>query len=110
MADTRQLSRLARYAAAAGAKLVLVGDPDQIPEVGAGGAFAHLVSQTEVPVVRLSENRRQRDPVERERLGAIRRGRAEEAIASARADGRWVGAASADALRLNLLEDWAADP
>ncbi len=35
MADTRQLSRVARYAAAAGAKLVLVGDPDQIPEVGA---------------------------------------------------------------------------
>ena len=110
MADTRQLSRLARYAAAAGAKLVLVGDPDQIPEVGAGGAFAHLVGQAEVPVVRLTENRRQRDPAERARLTSIRRGQAEEAIASARADNRWTGAPSADALRLRLLEDWAADP
>ncbi len=109
MADTRQMSRLARYAAAAGAKLVLVGDPDQIPEVGAGGAFAHLVAQAEVPVVRLVENRRQRDPAERARLTFIRRGRAEEAIASARADGRWTGAANADALRLKLLDDWAAD-
>jgi len=109
MADTRQLSRLARYASAAGAKLVLVGDPDQIPEVGAGGAFAHLVAQAEVPVVRLVENRRQRDLAERERLGLIRRGRAEEAIAAARAAGRWTGAPGADALRLRLLEDWAAD-
>ncbi len=56
------------------------------------------------------ENRRQRDPAERERVALIRRGQATEAIASAQAAGRWAEAPSADALRLGLLEDWAVDP
>lgn len=110
MADTRQLSRLARYAAAARSKLVLVGDPDQIPEVGAGGAFGNLVAQLGDAAVVLRENRRQRDPADRERLELIRQGKAAAAIASALAAGRWAGASSADGVRLRLLADWVADP
>lgn len=110
MADTRQLSRLAAWAGEAGAKLVLVGDPDQIPEVGAGGAFAHLVERCGDAVVALRENHRQADPVDRDRLGLIRTGRSAAAIASARAAGRWHDADSADAARVGLLSAWHADP
>ena len=110
MADTRQLSRLAAHAAEAGAKVVLVGDPDQLPEVGAGGAFRFLVQRLGRRVVALRENHRQTDPGDRERLDLIRRGHADEAIASAQSDGRWHTAASADAVRQTMLAAWAADP
>ena len=110
MADTRQLSRLARYAAAAQAKLVLVGDPDQIPEVGAGGAFRHLVERVGPNVVALVENHRQVRQSDRDRLRLIAAGRAEEAIGSAQADGRWCSADTADEVRAQLLMDWHADP
>jgi conjugative relaxase-like TrwC/TraI family protein len=110
MADTRQLARLAARAAEAGAKVVLVGDPDQIPEVGAGGAFRFLVERLGSRVVALRENHRQLHASDRRRLGLIRRGEAEEAIASAQADGRWHTAATADAARHAMLAAWAADP
>lgn len=109
MADTRQLSRLAAWTADAGSKLVLVGDPDQIPEVGAGGAFAHLVERCGDAVVALRENHRQVDPADRDRLDLIRSGRSAAAIASAKAAGRWHDADSADGARVALLTDWHAD-
>ncbi|MBW3613925.1 MAG: relaxase domain-containing protein [Actinobacteria bacterium] len=109
MADTRQLSRLALYASAAGAKLVLVGDPDQIPEVGAGGAFRHLVERLGPKVVALVENHRQVHHGDRDRLRLIASGRAAEAIDSAKADGRWRGGDTADEVRERLLLDWHTD-
>ena len=45
MASTGDLDALAGQAAAAGAKLVLVGDHHQLGAVGAGGAFALLADQ-----------------------------------------------------------------
>lgn len=110
MADTRQLARLARYAQAAKAKVVLVGDPDQLPEVGAGGAFARLVTEAGPHLVTLSENRRQVDPADRARLALVLDGESDAALASAAADGRLHLGDSADAVRERLLGDWAADP
>src|SRR5438270_6802287 len=89
MADTRQLSALASYTAAARAKLVLVGDPDQIPEVDAGGAFAHLVDAAGEHVITLAENHRQLNAADRDRLELVRDGDGAAAIASARSAGRW---------------------
>ncbi|MGH8971635.1 MAG: MobF family relaxase [Acidimicrobiia bacterium] len=110
MADTRQLARLARYAQAAHAKLILVGDPDQLPEVGAGGAFARLVAEAGPHLVTLSQNRRQVHAADRARLALVRDGEADAALASAAADGRLHLDESADAVRERLLADWAADP
>ena len=39
MVGTRKLARLIDHATTAGAKVVLVGDPCQLPEIDAGGAF-----------------------------------------------------------------------
>jgi conjugative relaxase-like TrwC/TraI family protein len=110
MADTRQLAWLATHAAAAQAKLVLVGDPDQIPEVDAGGAFAHLVDLAGDRRVTLAENHRQQDPADRHRLDLVREGRGAEMIDSAITDARWHRGDSADEVREQLLRDWHADP
>ena len=63
MVGTRQLARLVEHASTRGAKVVLVGDPRQLPDIDAGGVLAGLAQH--VPVLTLSENRRQREPWER---------------------------------------------
>lgn len=40
-------------------RLVLVGDPDQLPSVGAGNLFSDLIRSGAVPMVRLTEIFRQ---------------------------------------------------
>ena len=62
----------------AGAKLVLVGDDRQLPEIGAGGAFGALARR--LPAIELRENRRQAAAWEREALALLRDGDAEGAV------------------------------
>jgi hypothetical protein len=45
MVTTSQLTALHQLAAAAGAKLLLTGDPAQLPAIGAGGALAMIARQ-----------------------------------------------------------------
>jgi conjugative relaxase-like TrwC/TraI family protein len=110
MADTVQLCQVALACRQADALLVLVGDPDQIPEVGPGGGFAALVRQAGDRALRLEGNHRQASPADRHRAELLREGRAADALESARADGLLTIEADADRLRLALLDDWAADP
>ena len=53
-------ARLVEATEDVGAKLVLVGDPRQLPEIEAGGALPALVER--VGAIELTENRRQREP------------------------------------------------
>lgn len=73
MLGTRLLASLAKEAHRANAKVVLVGDPKQLPPIEAGGLFASLGER--VDVIELRENRRQRDPEERAITAALREGR-----------------------------------
>jgi conjugative relaxase-like TrwC/TraI family protein len=57
MLGTRPLAAIVEQARRSGAKLVLVGDPEQLPEIDAGGAFRALCRRTR-PIV-LETNRRQ---------------------------------------------------
>ena len=66
MVSTRQLAALMDHAAARRAKLVLVGDHRQLPELEAGGAFRALT--TRLPAIELHENRRQVEGWERNAL------------------------------------------
>ena len=104
MVGTRQLAALAAETARAGAKLILVGDPRQLPPVEAGGLFASLGER--VPVIELAENRRQVDPEERAITAALRRGQAELAVQRLDAHGRLTVAHNSDALRDQLVLDW----
>jgi len=60
MLGTRPLARLLAHARAADAKLVLVGDYHQLPELTAGGAFRALT--TTLHATELQQNRRQVEP------------------------------------------------
>ncbi|MGH3041371.1 MAG: MobF family relaxase, partial [Gaiellaceae bacterium] len=78
MASTRTLARLQELAERARAKLVLIGDPEQLPAIEHPGAA--LVDR--LGAIELTEVRRLRDPVERAAVELIRSGRGSAAIAA----------------------------
>ncbi len=80
MVGTRKLARLLGRAEAARAKVVLVGDPCQLPEIDAGGAFQGL--QHRLGASRLIENRRQTQAWERDALDELRAGNTDSAVDS----------------------------
>src|SRR4051794_41583020 len=72
MVPTRGLAEIVEHVERAGAKLVLVGDDRQLPEIGAGGTFGALARR--LPAIELRENRRQSAAWEREALALLREG------------------------------------
>ncbi len=106
MVGTRKLGRLADHAERVGAKLVLVGDHRQLPEIEAGGAFAALTHL--VPTSELTVNRRQADVWERQALAELRSGSVFDAVDDYRRQGRIHLAPSAEVARQQLADDWWA--
>ena len=104
MVSTRQLAELVEHVQTAQAKLVLVGDPRQLPEIDAGGTFRSL-SIRDAPI-RLGENRRQPEQWEQETLERLRTGHAGEALAAYHQHGRLVLADTAGEQRDQMVEDW----
>jgi hypothetical protein len=104
MVGTRTLALLAEHAEAAGAKLVLVGDDKQLPEIDAGGAFRGLARRLEA--IELLHNRRQRDPEDRRALDEHRSGRPDELVESLRRRGRVTVAPDVQHTRESLVSDW----
>jgi conjugative relaxase-like TrwC/TraI family protein len=78
MIDTRTLARLLDHVAASGARLVLVGDTEQLPEIDAGGLFGALAQHPDTQ--RLSTNVRQHQAWEQQALEALRHNRPAEAL------------------------------
>lgn len=105
MVGTRKLARLLRHAEQAHAKVVLVGDHRQLPEIETGGVFRGLT--TRLPVVELTENRRQNEPWERAALDELRDGDPTAGIAAYADHGRVTTAATAEQVRQRLVDDWA---
>ena len=104
MVGTRQLAALLDRVQSAEAKLVLVGDHRQLPELAAGGAFRGMVRRG--LAVELRENRRQSQTWERAAVEDLRDGRIDEAIAAYDAHGRLNVAASLDDAKQRLVADW----
>jgi conjugative relaxase-like TrwC/TraI family protein len=104
MVGTRKLARLLDHARRASAKLVLVGDHHQLPEIDAGGLFRGLVNR--LPVIELAHNRRQRAVWEREALDELRTGDPAAALAAYTKMGRIVVGDTAEAVREQLVSDW----
>jgi conjugative relaxase-like TrwC/TraI family protein len=104
MVGTRKLARLLDHAQTAGAKVVLVGDHYQLPEIDAGGAFAGLAARLRVP--QLVENRRQIEPWERDALAHLRAGDASLAFVAYQAHRRVRHNENGERLRGQLVEDW----
>jgi ATP-dependent exoDNAse (exonuclease V) alpha subunit len=89
MVPTRALAEIVEHVEKVGAKLVLVGDDRQLPEIGAGGTFGALARR--LPAVELRENRRQVPVWEREALAMLRDGDADGAVRRYAERGRIVG-------------------
>ena len=86
MVGTRQLEALIARADAAGAKVVLIGDPAQLPSIDAGGALAGLARR--LGAHELSGNHRQVEAWEREALGELRAGSTANAVKAFELHGR----------------------
>jgi conjugative relaxase-like TrwC/TraI family protein len=106
MVGTRLLARLLAAAEQAGAKVVLVGDTQQLPEIDCGGLFRGLLIR--LGAVELANNRRQVERWEREALALLRAGDAGGAVGRYWQHGRVVVRDSAPALRSQLVADWWA--
>jgi conjugative relaxase-like TrwC/TraI family protein len=106
MAETRVLAPLLARIENAGAKIVLIGDPRQLPAVGAGGLFTGIVERH--GAIELGENRRQPDELERRALEAIRDGLGRDYLAFAEGKGRLVSSETQRAAKTRLLADWWA--
>jgi conjugative relaxase-like TrwC/TraI family protein len=104
MVGTRLIADLIGRAQAARAKVVLVGDPHQLPPIEAGGILNRLAAQG--PVVELIENRRQVDPEERLATTALRFGRVELAVRRLDRIGHLTTAPNSDQLRDQMVADW----
>jgi len=78
MVGTRPLDRLLTHAHTRGAAVVLVGDPRQLPEIGAGGLFACLADDAGTTV--MTANQRQAVEWEQTALTRLRAGRVAAAL------------------------------
>lgn len=81
MVGTRQLCRLLEHVNQAGGRLLLVGDPAQLPEIDAGGLFRHLSQPQQRPAV-LRGNQRQQHEWEVLALDQLRGGQHVAALSS----------------------------
>lgn len=104
MVGVRDLKLLADFADKAGAKLLLVGDDRQLPEIEAGGGFRAIADR--YGAIELKEVRRQDRDWDRRALNALRDGTTAD-FAEAYVDhGRIETADTAPALRQKLTLDW----
>ena len=109
MTDDAHLARLAAHVELAGAKLVLTGDHLQLPAVGPGGALAALVRRHPDAVHYLQENRRQRDPGERQALESLRDGDVADAVSWYVRQRRVHAGPTRDEALQAAVDAWAAD-
>jgi conjugative relaxase-like TrwC/TraI family protein len=109
---TRDLERLLRHAAAAGAIVRLVGDPAQHSSVEAGGIFRALLDAYPNDSVALTQNRRQKGPemeVVRQSLAQYRAGHVAAAWEALAVDGRVQVSGDPQTLLNRLVCDWNDD-
>ena len=104
MVGTRQMERVLSHAADAGAKVVLVGDPQQLQAIEAGAAFRSIGER--VGSVEITDIRRQREDWQRNATRHLATGRTGEALSAYRERGMLHVAESREAARGALVERW----
>ncbi|BAV47448.1 conjugal transfer relaxase TraA [Mesorhizobium loti] len=107
MVGTRQLERVLSHAADAGAKVVLVGDPQQLQAIEAGAAFRSIHERH--GGVEIGQVRRQREDWQRDATRDLASGRIAAAISAYDAQGMVHQAATRDDARGELVERWDRD-
>ena len=112
MIGSRQMERVLSAASEAGAKVVLVGDPQQLQAIEAGAAFRSIAEWH--GHVEITEIRRQQIDWQRDATRHLATGRTAEALDAYSANGMVNLAETRDAARDELIEGWnrerTADP
>lgn len=107
MVGTRQMERVLSRAAEAGAKVVLVGDPQQLQAIEAGAAFRAIHERH--GGVEITEVRRQHESWQQQATRELATGRTGEAIAAYAERNMLHVAETRDAARDDLIERWDRD-
>ena len=106
MAGLRDLARVIDQVTRVGAKVVLVGDHHQLPEVAAGGGFRAALDTLGGRVAELTVNRRQQHEWEQAALDQLRHGDVATAFAAYQQHGRVVLADDTGDLHARAIADW----
>mgnify|MGYP001564898377 CR=1 FL=1 len=104
MVGTRQMERVLSHAADAGAKVVLVGDPQQLQAIEAGAAFRAIHERH--GGVEITEVRRQHEGWQQDATRHLATGRTGEAIHAYDERGMVHAADTREAARGELVERW----
>ncbi|OCJ37229.1 Ti-type conjugative transfer relaxase TraA [Agrobacterium tumefaciens] len=107
MVGSRQLARFIREAEERGAKIVLVGDHEQLQAIGAGAPFRAIAEQ--IGHVELSGIRRQRHDWQRQASVAFATHKTAEGLAAYRDHGDILFAESRDKAMAQIVRDFLAD-
>ncbi|MDA9537429.1 Dtr system oriT relaxase [Bradyrhizobium sp. CCBAU 21362] len=107
MVASRQMALFVETASKAGAKLVLVGDPEQLQPIEAGAAFRAIVER--IGYAELETIYRQRQQWMREASLDLARGRTAQALSAYRQQGRVFGSELKAQAIDNLIADWNRD-
>ncbi|MDR6513025.1 Ti-type conjugative transfer relaxase TraA [Novosphingobium capsulatum] len=107
MIGTRQMERVVSEAERQGAKIVLVGDPQQLQAIEAGAAFRSMAERH--GAVEITEVRRQAEEWQRDATRQLATGRTGEAIEAYHAAGLVVESRTRESARDALIERWDAD-
>nr|WIE93421.1 Ti-type conjugative transfer relaxase TraA [Mesorhizobium sp. WSM4875] len=107
MVGTRQLERVLSHAADVGAKVVLIGDPQQLQAIEAGAAFRSIHERH--GGVEIGQVRRQGEDWQRDATRDLATGRIGAAISAYDDRGMVHQAATRDEARSNLVERWDRD-
>jgi Ti-type conjugative transfer relaxase TraA len=104
MVGTRQMERVLSHAAQAGAKVVLVGDPQQLQSIEAGAAFRSIHERH--GGVEISDVRRQHQDWQRDATRHLATGRTGEAIGAYADHGMVHAAETREQARTELVDRW----
>ena len=105
MIGSRQMERLLSAAQAAGAKVVLVGDPEQLQAIEAGAAFRALAERH--GAAEITAVRRQREDWQRDATRELATGRTGEALERYAAAGMVRASGTRGEARAALVVGWA---
>jgi ATP-dependent exoDNAse (exonuclease V) alpha subunit len=107
MVGTRQLERVLSHAAEAGAKVVLVGDPQQLQAIEAGAAFRSIHERH--GGAEIGEVRRQREDWQRDATRDLASGKTDNALEAYRSRGMVYEAQTREQARGDLIDSWNHD-
>ncbi len=105
MVDHKRLDVLTELVERSGAKLIAVGDGDQLPSIGPGGMFDRLVEHA--PTAELADIHRTKDPADQRAWQALRAGEPERAMAHYASRGQLHLSDTRDQAAEHAVQTWA---